>query len=403
MNFLVIAQDLRVYGTSEGVVSRSFIAQLRKAYPESIIDLVYLTHEQNDDRLDLLAVNEVKTHYVNRKIPFYIKWLNWIYWRVFYVSLNELYIQKKYASIIAKLEYQKYDSVFIRSCGLDFEAVLGTINLPILKKSIINFHDPFPVFWCSGSQRNLNNLELLRLKRMFQVVNQAKGCISPSKILSNDLELIYGSGKRFQVLPHQYDKTVFDFSDITKVRKKNKKVTISYHGIIQFGRNVEILLDAYQELVQSDKIYKEDTEFVLRLKGNHSEKLSKKYVDCSNIVFLKQLNFSNSSIEQSNETDIIIILENGLTRSNILVGKAPFVASLHKSVLCLSPKVSELRIIIQNEKYIADCDNYNQIKSKLENMIKERLVSNEPVTPFEDYFSDENFAMKLNEILNDSN
>ena len=33
MNFLVIAQDLRVSGTSEGVVSRSFLAKLRMAYP----------------------------------------------------------------------------------------------------------------------------------------------------------------------------------------------------------------------------------------------------------------------------------------------------------------------------------------------------------------------------------
>ena len=42
MKFLVIEQDLRVSGTSQGIISRSFLAKLRLAYPQSIIDVVYL-------------------------------------------------------------------------------------------------------------------------------------------------------------------------------------------------------------------------------------------------------------------------------------------------------------------------------------------------------------------------
>lgn len=398
--FLLIAQDLRVSGTSEGVVSRSFIGQLRKVFPEALIDVVYLRHEQYEDQLHLLPVNDLESHFINRSIPFYIKWLNWIYWRIFHVSLNEQYIQKKYTSIIRKIDYQKYDTVFVRSCGLDYEAILGTIDLPILKRTIVNFHDPYPVFWCSGSQNKLSNLELFRLKKMSIIISQAKACMSPAGILSSDLELIYGLRNKFYVLPHQYCSSMFNLSDFSKVRTKEKKVTLSYHGIIQFGRNIEILLDAYKQIIESNELYKENTEFVLRIKGSHAERLKKRYLGCGNIVFLEQLNFSNASNEQSTETDIIIILENGPLRSNILVGKAPFVASLQKPIFCLSPEISELRTIIQDPKYITDCNNLNEIKFKMENLINERLESKIEVEPFGDYFRDENFKINLLNILN---
>jgi hypothetical protein len=56
-------------------------------------------------------------------------------------------------------------------------------------------------------------------------------------------------------------KNVFDLSD--QVIKK-KKVAISYHGAIQFGRNISTLLDCYEALVNANEQYRENTEFVLR-------------------------------------------------------------------------------------------------------------------------------------------
>ncbi|MCH4551236.1 glycosyltransferase family protein [Aestuariibaculum lutulentum] len=399
MKFLIIAQDLRVSGTSEGVVSRSFVAKLKTAYPQCVIDVMYLRHGTNEDALNLLPVNHIEVYNINRKVPFYMKWVNKVYWRICHKSLNEWYIQNKYKTIISKISYKAYDHIFMRSCGLQFEAILAIKNLPILKKTYINFHDPYPVFWCAGSNNKLNNLELFRLKQMNQVVSNSKGCISPAKILSNDLEVLYGSRKPFKVLPHQYDKNVFDFSDTSRVRKKTKKVTISYHGILQFGRNIDILLDAYLNLISGSPLYKENTEFLLRIKGKQAKRLKNKYVDCENIILLEPLNFSNAAIEQETVSDILIILENGPLKSNILVGKAPFIASLNKPILCLSPKVSELRGIIKEDQFIADCDDESQIKNKLENLIENRLRLNEPLYPFGDYFSDANFKKMLNTVL----
>ena len=76
MKFLIIEQDLRVSGTSQGIISRSFLAKLRLAYPKSIIDVVYLKHSISDDQLHLLPVDTIETYVLNLKIPFFTKFIN---------------------------------------------------------------------------------------------------------------------------------------------------------------------------------------------------------------------------------------------------------------------------------------------------------------------------------------
>lgn len=402
MKFLVIAQDLRVSGTSEGIVSRSFLSKLRKSYPDSIIDVFYLKHHSSDDRLDLLPIDSVETHLLNLKIPFFTKWLNKIYWRLLHVSLTNQHINTVYRSFVGKLDFQKYEHIFIRSSGLDYEMILGAKGLPILKKAIVNFHDPYPLFWYAGSTSLMTNLALFKLKEMFDVVMQVKGCMSPASLMSEDLQSLYGCRKKFHTLPHQYDESVFDLSDFSNVLKKNKKILISYHGAIQFGRDIEVLLDAYQELVSSNFLYKENTEFVIRVKGIDLKKLAAKYSKTVNILVLHTLNFSNSCNEQKYEADINIILENGPLYSNILVGKAPLLASLLKPILIISPERSEMRRIIADHQYIASYSDKEEIKQKLENLIINRMNSTEAVYPFGDYFGDENFKNMLDKLLFES-
>lgn len=403
MKFLIIEQDLRVWGTSQGIISRSFLAKLRTAYPESIIDVVYLKHLPSDDDLQLLPVNSIETHLLDLKIPLFTKWLNKIYWRLFHISLLRTHIRKVYGSYIAKIDYHQYDHVFIRSAGIQHETILGCKDLPILKKAIVNFHDPYPLFWYPGANIPLTNLELFQLKEMFEVVSQAKTCMSSASLMSEDLETLYGSRKKFYNLPHQYDERVFDLSDVSTVLKKNKKILISYHGAIQFGRDVFILLDAYKDLIENNPVYKENTEIVLRLKGGDKKKLEEKYSTIPNIVVLEMSSFSNSCYEQMYEADINIILENGPLYCNILVGKAPFLAAIQKPILCISPERSEMRRLIPDPQYIASCTNQEEIKQKLENLILSRMDSQEAVFPFGDYFSDANFKTMLDKILLDFN
>ncbi|MBX9888407.1 MAG: hypothetical protein K2Y30_10785 [Flavobacteriaceae bacterium] len=398
MKFLVIEQDLRVSGTSQGVISRSFLAKLRIAYPDATIDVVYLKQYASDDQLGLLPVDSIVEKVVDLKIPFWTLWRNKLHWRLFHVSLKERHIQKAYAAEIAKIDYNKYDHIFIRSAGLNHEMLLASKDLPILKHAIVNFHEPFPFFWCSGGKKELATLELFRLKEMHKVVQQAKTCMA-TDLLAADMQFLYGSRKKFYSLPHQYVENVFDLSDKDQVIKKNKKVAISYHGAVQFGRNINILLDCYEELVNSNEQYKENTEFVLRMKGINLNELRIRYAATPNIIVLDCLNFANSANEQIHETDITIILENGPLYCNILVGKAPFLAAYNKPILSISPVRSELRGIIKDQRYIADCTNKEEIKQKLENLIIDRLNSDKEVYPFGDYFSDESFKQMLDLIL----
>lgn len=402
MKFLIIEQDLRVWGTSQGIISRSFLAKLRTAYPESIIDVVYIKQDASDDRLDLLPIDSIETHILKPKTPFFTKWFNKIYWRLFHVSLARDHVRKVYQSCIAKVDYQNYDHIFIRSAGIHHETILGCKDLAVLKKAIVNFHDPYPLFWYPGANIPLTNLELFQLKEMFEVVRQAKTCMSSASLMSEDLQTLYGCRKKFYNLPHQYDESVFDLTDVSTVLKKNKKILISYHGAIQFGRDVDILLDAYQELVENNPVYKENTEFVLRLKGGDKKKLTAKYSTIPTIVILEMTSFSNSCYEQMHEADINIILENGPLYCNILVGKAPFLAATQKPILSISPERSEMRRIIQDQQYIASCTDKEEIKQKLENLIAGRMNSQEPVYPFGDYFGDANFKTILDAILLDS-
>ena len=397
--FLVIVQDLRVSGTSEGIVSRSFLAKLRKTYPEALIDVHYVIHMDSDDQLYLLPVDNIRKHIVSLKIPFITTFLNRFYWRLFHTSLNDRYIQRQYARIIAKIDYTSYDHIFIRSAGIDHETILGTYNLPILRNANIIFHDPYPLSWYAGSKRNFSKLELFRLKRMMEVVAQAKTCSSTAHYMSHDLQSLYALKKKFHTLSHQFDASVFDLSDIANVRKKSKKVSISYHGALMFGRNIEILLLAYQSLIKENPIYEDQTEFVLRLKGDGIEKLKEQFKNISNIQILERLNFSNSSNEQIHESDIVVILENGPLYCNILVGKAPFLAAYGKPVLCVSPEKSELRKIITDERCVANMHDIKELKEKLKGLIDNRMSTNEKFNPFGDYFSDIIFKKQLNEIL----
>ena len=69
MKFLVLEQDLRISGTSQGIISRSFLSKLRMAYPESSIDVVYLKQYESEDQLHLLPVNSIESHILNLKTP----------------------------------------------------------------------------------------------------------------------------------------------------------------------------------------------------------------------------------------------------------------------------------------------------------------------------------------------
>ena len=400
MRFLIITQDLRVSGTSQGIIERSFLAKLRKVYPNAIIDVLYLKHHVSDDDLDLLPIDSIETHVLALKIPFFTKWLNKIHWRIFNSSLNEAYVHKVYGSYIAKVDSNKYDHIIIRSSGTNCETILGSHNLPILNKSFITFNEPYPYFWCSGGKEKLSKFHYNRLKKMLIVIEQSKGCIS-TKYLGRDLQFLYGTRKLFYDIPHQFVDTVFETKSLNDVFSKRKKVTISYHGAIQFGRNLDEFLDVYCEIIKENDSLKENTEFFTRLKSSEYKRLKLKYSHISNIHILEGVDFYTSYHEQSVISDINVSLENGPIYCSVLLGKAPLLDFVKKRFLSISPLRSEMRENISNDKYIATYNNKDENKNNLTVLINE-VIENKAFEDqiFGNYFSDESFKKALDNILN---
>ncbi|MBQ0769866.1 MAG: hypothetical protein KBT58_11275 [Bizionia sp.] len=401
MKFLVIVQDLRVSGTSEGIVSRSFISYLRKTFPKSTIDVLYLRCHNGEDDLKLLPVNSLITYEISRKIPFFTRMLNKVYWRLFHYSLKDDHIQKQFKKKIQNKESESYNHIFVRSSGQEYETVLGLYGLKHLKKAIINFHDPYPVFWDTGSNMSLTNLELFRLKKMKEIVDTAGVCISPSQHLSKDLELLYGSNKKFYTLPHIFDIDVFNLNEITKLREKKVKVTITYHGSLQLGRDIDIVLDSYIYIINNNDFLKKNSEFVLRLKSNQYNRLKEKYKSIANIKILSAVSFLESLYEQKHQSDIIIILENKFDYSNILPGKVAVIAGINKRFLSVSPKDSEMRRLLEGTNYIAHSTNKDSIISKLEKLLSDVQDDKTFYSPIADYFCLNSFKLTINAFLND--
>lgn len=401
IKFLIITQDLRVSGTSQGILERSFLCKLRKSYPDSIIDVHYLKAHKSEDQLDLLPVDNISEIQLNLKVPFLIRWINKFYWRVFDESLHEKYIHQIYSSQISKISYEIYDCIFIRTSGVNCETILGSQSLPILKKAYITFNEPYPSFWCSGNTTPISDLHLLKIKKMLTIVEQSKGCVS-TKFLGKDMQFLYGSRKRFFELPHEFDEDSFDFKNISNHFLKQKKVTISYHGAIQFGRDLDQLLDAYRDLVLGNEYIAEHTEFFVRAKSSEVNRIKEKFKKIKNIYILEGVDFPTSYVEQKEVSDINISLENGPIYCSVLLGKAPVLDFINKRILSLSPFRSEMREHITNDKYVATYNNGDEIKSKLLLLINEVLDGKEFKDKiFGNYFSDKNFKEMLDKVLMD--
>lgn len=402
MKLLVITQDLRVSGTSAGIGKRSFLIKLKKMFPDSVMDIIYVSHfaASNNDELETLPVDSVIRKTVNNKIPFHIKWINRFTTRAFDFLYAEHYIHQKYAKHIKQIDYQLYDNIFIWSSGLSHETILASHGLPLLKKAVVIFHDPYPFNWYKTTSSNIHKNEFLRLKKMIAVVQQAKTCCATAYFMAKDLQFLYASNKNFQFLPHCFDAGAFNLKKIDLLRKKEAKFQISYHGALMFGRNPFSILEAYTQLTEEDQIISDQTEFVLRIKGERLKELKQKFGNVKNIKILETLDFSNSFNEQVYESDLNIILENGPHYCNILSGKVPFLASIGKPIFITSPKRSELRRILKdNPDIIADMNDVDDIKLKLGRLINLEINNMEPVYPFGDYFSDDNFNRSMDVIL----
>jgi hypothetical protein len=401
MKFLIIVQDLRVSGTSQGIIERSFLFKLKKLYPSAQIDVLYTCHHHGDDHLAILPVN-IEKKVISNKIPWQIKWYNRFYRRIrgrsFVEKLSINQYARAFEDYIRTRDLKSYDLIMVRSSGLNHENIRALKAVSFLNQVVINFHDPYPFAWYVRDGEKTTPNEFYRLKDMITIVNQAKACCSSAHYMSQDLKFLYAYPKPFHTIAHQFVPEAFDFSDTSQVRAKQRKLQISYHGALMFGRNLMVLIEAFMALGEQHDWIKQDVELILRIKGDGVNNIKDMVKSIDNILVLDCLDFSNSSMEQINESDVLVLLENGPDYCNILPGKAPFLFSLKKKVLISSPERSEMRKISNNSyKYIYEMNDLEDAKVKIFDLLTTTEINNEV---FENYFSDANFKKQMEMILN---
>lgn len=399
LRILIIAQDLRVSGTSEGIVSRSFIASLRELFPEAYIQVAYTRTHISQDNLSLLPVDLLEVFNITLKPNITVKWMNRITRIIFGFYFYEWSISQKFRKALRKINCDDFDYIFVRSAGLKYELIRALRGTQLLSKSIINIHDPFPLFWYPDSGKALKNKDIFEFKQMRKVLLNSAEIICPSKKLSKDLRLLYALDKKIYTIPHQFSKTVFPKStDLEKVFKKKKRITICYHGSIQFGRDLRILLDAYMCLIENSPKLKNLTEMVLRLKSIEVFALQSEY-NSENVRVLEGIEFATALYEQEEIADINILIDNGRVYSNVLVGKAPVLASTGKVVLVLTPLDSELRDIILDNSFVANSGDKMDVQGKLLNTINATMESQMNQDIFQDYFSTDEFNKSISSVM----
>lgn len=397
MKVLILAQDLRISGTSEGLVSRSFISGFKNYCPNTTIDLVYLKTHSSDDSLHLLPVNLLKESRIDLTSDLFTKWVNRFTLRLFNFSFYNWKIISRFNKHIKSIVLSQYDVVFARSSGINFELIRALKYLKSLDNIIVNIHDPYPLSYHPNNKRKVNKYDEFLIKEMSAVLSRSLNVICPSKKLANDLNKIYGINK-IRVLPHHYNPRIINLSNHNSNLSKDNEVSVHYHGSLDYGRNVDGLLSAYIKLLQRKPLLAEKTELVLRLKSNKIFELRYRYQH-PNIKILEGVDLCTSIYEQKELSDLNIILDNGPDYSNILVGKAPVLSYLAKPVFIIAPNDSELFDVTQDKNMIANANDLFDIENKLDSILEKLISKHKSEDTFGEYFSKNEFNNRLDQLL----
>lgn len=169
-NILIIEEDLRLSGTSQGIISRSFIGFLKKYFPMTSIDLMYIhPHDSKEDQLDLLPDNVIVDLKYSLKPSQLVKWLNRITVIFFGFLFYENWISSFFKKSYNKVDPALYDAIFVRSTGFNCHSILSLSEHFLLSNSIIFFNEPYPVSWSPREKRIFHKTDFLRLTKMQKV------------------------------------------------------------------------------------------------------------------------------------------------------------------------------------------------------------------------------------------
>ena len=182
------------------------------------------------------------------------------------------------------------------------------------------------------------------------MVLQADAVISVAEVMLDEFNQKYGvSRNKLFEITNGYDEE--DFKDISFSKRRNKKWTICYSGTVHGNRNVVIVLEKINELIQSGKIQKEEILWIFNglLNDGWHEKIQT--ADRHGIVLFNGYLSHLKSLELSIQSDLLVLCGEGGSGANIVyTGKVFEYLRTKVPILSLSAENGVLAHILDRTK-----------------------------------------------------
>lgn len=239
-------------------------------------------------------------------------------------------------------------------------------------KWVADFRDPWSD-WDVLPQLNLNKKSWATHKKLEnQVMNQADMVLTVTKNLANRLAKTGGIDK-VEVITNGFDAADFDMN--TSINPS--KFRISHVGLLNDGRNPELLWEVLNELCIENEVFKESLEVVLAgtIEQSVQDSISnhdslKSRVNIPEYLSHKQV------LELYQESAILLLLLNNTSNSSwILPGKLFEYLSAKKSILAIGQIESEANEVLIECGYdpFLTYDDKNTIRDRVESLYKQFL------------------------------
>lgn len=183
-----------------------------------------------------------------------------------------------------------------------------------------------------------------------RLVLQADAIVSVAKAMSDEFNQKYGipENKLFEIT-NGYDEE--DFREISFPKSRNEKWTICYSGTVHGNRNVVVVLEAVNELIQNGEIQKEEIQWIFNGLLNDGWREKIQTADRYGIVVFNGYLDHLKSLELSVQSNLLVLCgESGSGTNIVYTGKVFEYLRTKVPVLSLSAKGGVLDHILDETK-----------------------------------------------------
>ncbi len=236
-------------------------------------------------------------------------------------------------------------------------------------KWVADFRDPW-TDWDVLPQLNLNKKSWKTHKKLeHQVMHNADVVLTVTKNLAKRLEKTGGIAK-VEIITNGFDAEDFDLSE----NAKPNKFKIAHVGLLNGGRNPELLWEVLNELCSEQEEFKNQLEVVLAGTIEQSVRDSIESFEVLNSkVSVPDYLAHNEVLDLYQQSAVLLLLVNNTSNSSwILPGKLFEYFSAQKPILALGQLESEANDVLQECGYesFLTYDDKDQIKKRVSSLFK---------------------------------